>query len=52
VAIVDVDPTSGEVEVQKMIAVHDVGRTINPIGAKGQIVGSCVMGIGMHYRKN
>ncbi len=46
VAIVDVDPTSGEVEVQKMIAVHDVGRTINPIGAKGQIVGSCVMGIG------
>jgi selenium-dependent xanthine dehydrogenase len=46
VAIVDVDPTSGEVEVQKMIAVHDVGRTINPMGAKGQIEGSCVMGMG------
>jgi selenium-dependent xanthine dehydrogenase len=46
VAIVDVDPTSGEVEVQKMIAVHDVGRAINPMGAKGQIEGSCVMGIG------
>lgn len=46
VAIVDVDPASGEVEVKKMIAVHDVGRAINPMGAKGQIEGSCVMGMG------
>jgi len=45
-AIVDVDTLSGEVYVQKMIAAHDVGRTINPHGARGQIEGSCLMGVG------
>jgi len=45
-AIVDVDPASGEVFVRRMIAVHDVGRTINPLGALGQIEGSCLMGLG------
>jgi len=45
-AIVDVDEASGEVFVRKMIAVHDVGRTINPHGARGQIEGSCLMGLG------
>jgi selenium-dependent xanthine dehydrogenase len=45
-AIVDVDKTSGEVFVRKMIAVHDVGHTINPHGAQGQIEGSCLMGLG------
>lgn len=46
VAILDVDLTTGEVEVRKMIAVHDVGRAINPLGARGQIEGSCVIGMG------
>jgi aldehyde oxidoreductase len=46
VAIVDVDEASGEVHVRKMIAAHDVGRTINPQGARGQIEGSCLMGLG------
>ena len=32
--------------MQKMIAAHDVGRTINPQGARGQIEGSCLMGLG------
>jgi aldehyde oxidoreductase len=45
-AIVDVNTSTGEVKVLKMIAVHDVGRTINPQGARGQIEGSCVMGMG------
>jgi selenium-dependent xanthine dehydrogenase len=45
-AIVDVDESSGEIFVRKMIAVHDVGRTINPHGARGQIEGSCLMGLG------
>ena len=45
-AIVDVDEASGEVFVRRMIAVHDVGRTINPHGARGQIEGSCLMGLG------
>lgn len=45
-AIVDVDQASGEVFVRKMIAAHDVGHTINPHGARGQIEGSCLMGLG------
>ena len=45
-AIADVDQASGEVFVRRMIAVHDVGRTINPNGARGQIEGSCLMGLG------
>jgi len=45
-AIVDVDEASGEVHVRKIIAAHDVGRTINPHGARGQIEGSCLMGLG------
>jgi selenium-dependent xanthine dehydrogenase len=45
-AIVDVDPLSGEVYVRKMFAAHDIGRAIHPQGARGQIEGSCLMGLG------
>jgi aldehyde oxidoreductase len=45
-AIVDIDPESYEVYVRKIIAAHDVGKTINPLGAIGQIEGSCIMGLG------
>ncbi len=45
-AIVDVDGASGEVLVRKMVAAHDVGRAIHPQGARGQIEGSCLMGLG------
>jgi CO/xanthine dehydrogenase Mo-binding subunit len=45
-AIVDIDPMSCEVYVQKMIAAHDIGRAINPLAAIGQIEGSCIMGMG------
>jgi selenium-dependent xanthine dehydrogenase len=45
-AIVDVDPQSGEVDVRKVFAAHDIGRTIHPQGARGQIEGSCLMGLG------
>jgi aldehyde oxidoreductase len=45
-AIADVDEASGEVHVRRIIAAHDVGRTINPHGARGQIEGSCLMGLG------
>jgi selenium-dependent xanthine dehydrogenase len=45
-AIVDVDAASGEVRVRTIVAAHDIGRTINPLGARGQIEGSCLMGLG------
>lgn len=45
-AVVEVDRETGEVRVLKVIAVHDVGRAINPHIIEGQIEGSCSMGIG------
>lgn len=45
-AIVDVNPRTGEVFVRKMFAAHDVGKIIYPPGARGQIEGSCLIGLG------
>lgn len=46
VAEVIVSTRTGEVEVPRVAAAHDVGRAVNPIDAKGQIEGAVVMGLG------
>lgn len=45
-AEVIVDTQTGMVRVTRFVAVHDVGRTINPKGAEGQIEGAVLMGLG------
>jgi carbon-monoxide dehydrogenase large subunit len=45
-AHVAVDPRTGRVEVLDYVAVEDVGRIINPMLLKGQIVGAVVQGLG------
>ncbi len=45
-AEVVVDLRTGVVEVPRVVAVHDVGRGINPIDTRGQIEGAVVMGLG------
>jgi CO/xanthine dehydrogenase Mo-binding subunit/aerobic-type carbon monoxide dehydrogenase small subunit (CoxS/CutS family) len=45
-AQVAVDLHTGEVTVERVVAAHDVGRTINPIDARGQIEGAVLMGVG------
>jgi len=45
-AHVAVDPRTGHVEVVDYVAVEDVGRIINPLLLKGQIVGAVVQGLG------
>jgi CO/xanthine dehydrogenase Mo-binding subunit len=45
-ALVGVDGESGEVEVLKFIACHDVGRAVNPAAVEGQIEGAVSMGVG------
>lgn len=45
-AVVEVDPTSGEVEIQRYIVVDDCGKPINPLVIEGQNQGGAVMGIG------
>src|SRR5581483_567149 len=46
VAEVAVDVDTGEVVVERVYAVHDVGRVINPLGAESQVVGGIVQAIG------
>ena len=45
-AEVEVDPTTGKVEVLNFVAAHDVGRAINPLLVEGQIEGGAAQGIG------
>lgn len=44
---VHVDPELGRVRVARHVVVLDVGRVLNPLGARSQAVGGVVMGIGM-----
>ena len=43
---VEVDVETGEVNVRRVAAVHDVGRIINPLGARSQVEGGIIQGIG------
>ncbi len=46
VAQVEIDPETGEVELQRYAAVDDVGNVINPLIVDGQIVGGVIQGVG------
>ena len=46
VADVAVDVETGEVRVERIAAIHDVGRVINPLGARSQVEGGIIQGIG------
>ena len=46
VAEVKVDVETGHTRVLKVWAAHDCGKALNPLGVKGQIIGSCHMGLG------
>jgi xanthine dehydrogenase YagR molybdenum-binding subunit len=46
VAEVAVDTETGEVRVEKIVAIHDVGRVINKLGASSQVEGGIIQGIG------
>ena len=46
IADVVVDDETGEVEILKIVAVHDCGTPINPMLVEGQIQGGISMGVG------
>jgi CO/xanthine dehydrogenase Mo-binding subunit len=46
VAEVAVDVETGEVQVERIAAIHDVGRVINPLSASSQVEGGIIQGIG------
>ncbi len=45
-AEVEVDTRTGQVKVTRFVSSHDVGKTLNLNGAKGQIYGGVAMGLG------
>jgi CO/xanthine dehydrogenase Mo-binding subunit len=47
VADVEVDDETGEVVVDRLVQVYDVGRAINPLLVEGQIEGGAMMGLGL-----
>jgi len=57
-AEVTVDVETGQINVEKVWAAHDCGKALNPLAVKGQIIGSCHMGMGqvlseeMRYSRN
>lgn len=46
ICVVEVDPDTGVVELQRYVAVDDCGRVINPMIAEGQVHGGIVQGVG------
>jgi xanthine dehydrogenase YagR molybdenum-binding subunit len=46
VAEVAVDVQTGEIWVDRIAAIHDIGRVINPLGASSQVEGGIIQGIG------
>jgi CO/xanthine dehydrogenase Mo-binding subunit len=42
----DVDTATGQTQVRRYAAIHDTGPVINPHGARGQVRGGVVQGIG------
>jgi xanthine dehydrogenase YagR molybdenum-binding subunit len=45
-AEVEVDSRSGEVFVERVVAVHDVGRIVNPLTARSQVEGGVIQALG------
>jgi aerobic carbon-monoxide dehydrogenase large subunit len=46
VAVVEVDPETGHVELKRYVAVDDCGPQINPVIVEGQVHGGVVQGVG------
>ncbi|HLE23026.1 MAG TPA: xanthine dehydrogenase family protein molybdopterin-binding subunit [Anaerolineales bacterium] len=48
-AILEVDPETMKIEIQKYVVVHDCGTVLNPLILEGQIHGGVAQGIGNSY---
>ena len=46
VAVVEVEPETGEITIDRLVVIDDCGNVIDPMAARGQIWGSLMQGIG------
>jgi CO/xanthine dehydrogenase Mo-binding subunit len=44
--VVAVDPDTGEVEIDQLVTVADVGKALNPLSVKGQELGAAMQAVG------
>ena len=51
IAVVEIDPETGRLEIPRYTVAHDCGRIVNPLLVEGQIVGGVVQGIGAVLRE-
>jgi carbon-monoxide dehydrogenase large subunit len=51
IAVVEIDPETGHLEIPRYVVAHDCGRIVNPMLVEGQIVGGTVQGIGAVLRE-
>lgn len=51
-AEVTVDPETGHVRVERIVAAHDCGKALNPLTVEGQIEGSVYMGFGQALQED
>jgi len=42
----EVDPKTGWITIPKIWVAHDIGRSINPVHVRGQVIGGVYMGLG------
>jgi CO/xanthine dehydrogenase FAD-binding subunit len=47
----EVDQETGQIRIIDYVAVHDVGKAINPVQTEGQIIGGVIMGLGATLRE-
>src|SRR5574341_1025499 len=47
----EVNVRTGAVRVLRVVAAHDIGKVLNPVGARGQVEGAVVMGIGFALKE-
>ncbi|MFI5267569.1 MAG: xanthine dehydrogenase family protein molybdopterin-binding subunit, partial [Chloroflexota bacterium] len=45
-AVVEIDPETAGVSIQRYVVCHDAGRIVTPILAEGQVVGGVIQGLG------
>jgi carbon-monoxide dehydrogenase large subunit len=46
IAVVDIDPTTGAIEISRYVTMDDCGHVINPLLVEGQVHGGIAQGIG------
>ncbi|MGD0965572.1 MAG: xanthine dehydrogenase family protein molybdopterin-binding subunit [Candidatus Acidiferrales bacterium] len=51
IAVVEIDPETGRLEIPRYTVAHDCGKVVNPLLVEGQIVGGVVQGIGAVLRE-